>query len=127
SKVTFTGSTNVGKSLIRKSADTVKAVTMELGGHAPVIVAKDADIDLAVEQTIASKFRNSGQTCICANRIFVHESIADEYADKLAAKSQELIVGNGIDENTAIGPIINEDSFDKTVSQSDDGIEKGAK
>ncbi|HLR22818.1 MAG TPA: NAD-dependent succinate-semialdehyde dehydrogenase [Pseudogracilibacillus sp.] len=127
SKVTFTGSTNVGKSLIRKSADTVKAVTMELGGHAPVIVAKDADIDLAVEQTIASKFRNSGQTCICANRIFVHESIAEEYADKLAAKSKELVVGNGLDENTAIGPIINEDGFDKIVSQIDDAIEKGAK
>src|SRR5699024_2810048 len=79
SNCTFTGCSNVGKSLIRKSADTVKAVTMELGGHAPVIVAKDADIDLAVEQTIASKFRNSGQTCICANRIFVHESIAEEY------------------------------------------------
>lgn len=127
SKVTFTGSTDVGKSLIRKSADTVKAVTMELGGHAPVIVAKDADIDLAVEQTIASKFRNSGQTCICANRIFVHEAIAEEYADKLSDKSKELVVGNGLDENTAIGPIINEDGFDKIVSQIDDAIEKGAK
>src|SRR5699024_7725399 len=76
---------------------------------------------------IASKFRNSGQTCICANRIFVHESIAEEYADKFADKSKELVVGNGLDENKAIGPIINEDGFDKIVSLIDDAIEKGAK
>src|SRR5699024_1313505 len=100
---------------------------MELGGHAPVIVAKDADIDLAVEETIASKFRNSGQTCICANRIFVHEYIAEEYSDKLASKSKELVVSNGLDENIAIVAIINEDGFNKIVSQSDDAIEKGAK
>src|SRR5699024_729626 len=78
-KITFTGSTAVGKSLIKDSADTVKAVTMELGGHAPIVVAEDADIDLAVDQTIANKFRNSGQTCICANRVFVHDSVYEAY------------------------------------------------
>src|SRR5699024_11630738 len=75
-KITFTGSTPVGKTLIKNSADTVKNVTMELGGHAPLIIAEDADLDYAVEQTIASKFRNAGQTCVCANRIIVHEKIS---------------------------------------------------
>src|SRR5690625_3481704 len=126
-KITFTGSTPVGKALIKSSADTVKSVTMELGGHAPVIVAKDADIDMAVEQTITTKFRNAGQTCVCANRVIVHESIADEFAEKLAAHAKKLIVGNGLDENTDIGPVINKDSFDKIVHQIDDAVSKGAK
>lgn len=127
SKITFTGSTPVGKSLIKSSADTVKAITLELGGHAPLIVAKDADIDLAVEQTIASKFRNAGQTCVCANRIYVHESIVEEYASKLADKTKELVVGNGLESDTEIGPMINEEGFQKVVSQIDDAVEKGAK
>ncbi len=79
-KITFTGSTPVGKSLIAKSADTVKHISMELGGHAPVIVAADADVDFAVTQTVASKFRNAGQTCICANRVLVHESVVEEFS-----------------------------------------------
>lgn len=125
-KITFTGSTPVGKSLIKKSADTVKHVSMELGGHAPVIVAADADVDLAVTQTIASKFRNAGQTCICANRVLVHENIAEEFSEKLAVAAQELKVGNGLDEDTDVGPVINEDGFNKIVSQVEDAVNKGA-
>ncbi len=125
-KITFTGSTPVGKALIKQSADTVKSVTMELGGHAPVIVAKDADIDLAVAQTIASKFRNAGQTCVCANRILVHESISDLFAAKLTEKTKELVVGNGLEDNVQVGPVINEDSYTKIVKQIDNALNKGA-
>lgn len=125
-KVTFTGSTAVGKELIKQSASTVKNVTMELGGHAPVIVAEDADLDIAVEQTIATKFRNAGQTCICANRILVHESVSDLFATKLAKKTKELIVGNGLKDDVDIGPIINEDSYTKIVQQIDDALNQGA-
>lgn len=126
-KITFTGSTPVGKTLIKASADTVKNVTMELGGHAPLIVAEDADIDVAVEQTIATKFRNAGQTCVCANRIIVHESIAEEFSEKLAERTEQLVVGNGLDENTDIGPVINEQSYQKIVQQIEDAVNKGAK
>lgn len=125
-KITFTGSTPVGKSLITKSADTMKHVSMELGGHAPVIVAADADIDFAVNQTIASKFRNAGQTCICANRVLVHESIVDEYAQKLATAVRQLKLGNGLKEDTDVGPVINKGGFNKIVSQLEDAVSKGA-
>ncbi len=125
-KLTFTGSTPVGKALIKASADTVKSVTMELGGHAPVIVAKDADIDKAVEQTIVTKFRNAGQTCVCANRIIVHESIVDEFSTKLAERTKQLVVGNGLNENTDVGPVINEGSYEKIVHQIEDAVNKGA-
>lgn len=125
-KITFTGSTPVGKQLIRQSADSVKLVSMELGGHAPLIIAEDADLDLAVSQTIASKFRNSGQTCICANRVLVAETIVDEFAEKLVQEVSKLKVGNGLKEDTQIGPVINGDSFRKVVSHIDDAVEKGA-
>lgn len=125
-KITFTGSTPVGKSIIKNSAETVKSVTMELGGHAPVIVAKDADIDMAVAQTIQTKFRNAGQTCVCANRILVHESIIGEFSEKLAKAVQILKVGNGLDEETDIGPVINQASYEKIQSQIDDAVTKGA-
>ncbi|WP_280951852.1 NAD-dependent succinate-semialdehyde dehydrogenase [Alteribacter populi] len=125
-KITFTGSTPVGKSLIRNSADTVKHVTMELGGHAPLIVAEDADLDFAVTQTILSKFRNAGQTCVCANRVIVHESIVGVFSEKLTEAVNRLKVGNGMDEETDIGPIIHEKGFLKIVSQVKDAIEKGA-
>ncbi|MEM5016999.1 NAD-dependent succinate-semialdehyde dehydrogenase [Metabacillus indicus] len=126
-KITFTGSTPVGKSLIKNSADTVKHVTMELGGHAPLIIAEDADLDFAVQQTIASKFRNAGQTCVCANRIIVHENIVKEFSQKLTANVEELKVGNGSEEGTQIGPIINEKGFNKIVEQINDAVDKGAK
>lgn len=125
-KITFTGSTEVGKELIRKSADTVKSITMELGGHAPVIVCKDADLDDAVTQTLMTKFRNAGQTCICANRILVHDSIMEEFAKKLTDKANELKVGNGLETETMVGPVINQSSYEKINAQIDDAKEKGA-
>lgn len=126
-KITFTGSTPVGKILMKNSADTVKHVSMELGGHAPLIVDEDADIDLAVEQAMASKYRNAGQTCVCANRLIVHESIKDEFAAKLSEQVSKLKVGNGLEEGVNVGPIINKRGFEKIVSQIDDAVEKGAK
>ncbi len=125
-KITFTGSTPVGKNLIKASAETVKHVTMELGGHAPLIVAEDADIDFAVKQTLATKFRNAGQTCVCANRIIVHENVVEAFSTKLANEASQLIVGNGLDKDTQIGPIINEKGFDKIVAQINDAVHKGA-
>ncbi|MDR7236466.1 NAD-dependent succinate-semialdehyde dehydrogenase [Neobacillus drentensis] len=125
-KITFTGSTPVGKQLIKNSANTVKHVTMELGGHAPLIVAEDADLDFAVQQTLLTKFRNAGQTCVCANRIIVHETIAEAFSNKLAEATKKLKVGNGLDKDTQVGPIINEKGFNKIVDQINDAIEKGA-
>lgn len=125
-KITFTGSTPVGKTLIKNSADTIKHVTMELGGHAPLIVAEDADIDFAVKQTIGTKFRNAGQTCVCANRIIVHENIVDTFSEKFTAEVKKLKVGNGMEEGTDIGPIINGKGYEKIVDQVNDAIEKGA-
>ena len=125
-KITFTGSTNVGKILMRDSAATVKSLTMELGGHAPVIVCSDADIDYAVDQTLITKFRNAGQTCVCANRILVHESIIDEFTEKLSKKVSALKIGNGLNSETHIGPVINRGSYDKIIGQIDDAVAKGA-
>lgn len=125
-KITFTGSTDVGKTLMRDSAATVKGLTMELGGHAPVIVCKDADLEYAVEQTLASKFRNAGQTCVCANRVLVDESIMDTFSDMLGKRANELRMGNGLDPDTEVGPVINKSSYDKIVAQIQDAIDKGA-
>ena len=126
-KVTFTGSTNVGKKLIAQAAESVENVTMELGGLAPLIVHEDADIEYAVNQTIASKFRNAGQTCICANRVYVHEAVEAEFVKQLTQKVHELKVGNGMDEDVTIGPLINEDGVKKVVNQLKDAESKGAK
>jgi succinate-semialdehyde dehydrogenase/glutarate-semialdehyde dehydrogenase len=125
-KLTFTGSTKVGKSLMSDASVTVKNVTMELGGHAPLIVHSDADIEQAVEGTIASKFRNAGQTCVCANRIYVHEDVLEEYTEKLTSAVKELKVGNGMDEGVKIGPLIDEAGYDKVMNQLEDAIDKGA-
>lgn len=126
-KITFTGSTPVGKKLIEGAADSVKNVTMELGGLAPVIVHKDADIDFAVDQTIATKFRNAGQTCICANRIYVHEDIVSTYVEKLTQKVNGLKVGNGLDKGIDVGPLINQKAVAKVVDQIKDAEAKGGK
>ncbi len=126
-KITFTGSTPVGKQLIRESADTVKHVSMELGGHAPFIICEDADIDYAVTQAIASKFRNAGQTCVCANRFLVHEKVIAEFSEKFANAAKALKVGNGLDADVDVGPIINQKGFLKVVAQIDDAKSKGAK
>ncbi len=125
-KLTFTGSTEVGKTLMKDSAETMKKISLELGGHAPVIVFKDADLDRAVEDTIASKFRNGGQTCVCANRIYVEESIADEFTNKMKAEVEKLTVGDGLDEHTDIGPLVDQDAVDKVLSHIADAKEKGA-
>lgn len=126
-KLTFTGSTAVGRLLMRQCADTVKKISLELGGNAPFIVCEDADIDAAVDGAIASKYRNSGQTCVCANRIFVHDKVYAEFAEKYAAKVAQMQVGNGADEGTVIGPLINEKAVEKVESQIADALGKGGR
>ncbi|GEK32790.1 NAD-dependent succinate-semialdehyde dehydrogenase [Kurthia sibirica] len=126
-KITFTGSTPVGKWLMERSAQSVKHMTMELGGHAPIIIAEDADLDLAVEQTVIAKFRNAGQTCVSPNRLLVHANIADTFVEKLTKRVDLLRVGNGMDNHNEVGPIINKKGFDKIVNQLNDAVEKGAK
>lgn len=126
-KLTFTGSTEVGKDLIRQSADTVKKVSMELGGHAPFLVFEDADIDAAVTSAMASKFRNAGQTCICTNRIYVHESIAREFGEKLSAKVSDMKIGNGLEDGVVIGPLIDRGAVEKTADHVRDAIKHDGK
>lgn len=125
-KITFTGSTPVGKRLISESAATVKHMSMELGGHAPFIVCEDADIDFVITQAIASKFRNAGQTCICANRFIVHEAVIAEFTEKFTAAAKALKVGNGMDATTDVGPLINKKGYDKVIEQINDAKAKGA-
>lgn len=126
-KLTFTGSTEVGKQLMSDAAVTVKNVTMELGGHAPLIVHSDADIDKAVEGAVASKFRNAGQTCVCANRFYVHENVLDEFTEKFTAEVKKLKVGNGMDDGVKIGPLIDEEGYDKVMKHIEDAVAKGGK
>ncbi|XKF67468.1 NAD-dependent succinate-semialdehyde dehydrogenase [Virgibacillus necropolis] len=125
-KITFTGSTEVGKILIRQSADQVKRLSLELGGHAPLIVLDDADVEVAVKGVMASKFRNAGQTCICANRIYVQAGIYDAFVEKFSEAVEELSVGNGVDESVDIGPLINQAGLDKVKNHVQDAITKGA-
>jgi succinate-semialdehyde dehydrogenase / glutarate-semialdehyde dehydrogenase len=125
-KITFTGSTEVGKELVRQSADTMKKVSMELGGHAPFLVFEDADLEKAVDGAIASKFRNAGQTCVCTNRIYVHKSVADRFAAIMAEKMKELVVGNGLETGIHIGPMIDEGAMVKAQEHIDDAVAKGA-
>ncbi|WP_227938332.1 NAD-dependent succinate-semialdehyde dehydrogenase [Alkalihalobacillus deserti] len=126
-KITFTGSTEVGKFLMRESANTVKKVSLELGGHAPFIVMDDANIDKAVSGVINSKFRNAGQTCICTNRIYVHESIEKEFIDQLVSQVSNLRVGDGMNVETDIGPLIDRAAIDTVIQQIEDAKNKGAK
>ncbi len=125
-KFTFTGSTPVGKLLMAQCAKTVKRTSMELGGNAPVVVFDDADIDKAVAGAIGTKFRNAGQTCICANRLIVQDTIYDEFVAKLTAKVEEFKVGNGFDGSTTIGPLITEQAVAKVGSLVEDAATKGA-
>lgn len=125
-KVTFTGSTEVGKVLIRQSADTVKRLSMELGGHAPIIILDDANLDVAIEGAMASKFRNAGQTCVCANRIYVQAGIYDEFAKRFAEAAKNLKVGDGVSEAVDVGPLINQSSVDKVTRHVDDAVANGA-
>jgi len=125
-KLTFTGSTATGKVLMRQCADTIKKLSLELGGNAPFIVFDDANIDKAVEGAIASKYRNSGQTCVCVNRFLVQDGVYDEFAAKLTAAVEAMKVGNGVDEGVVQGPLINEAGIAKAQDHVDDAISKGA-
>ncbi|MDP5308163.1 NAD-dependent succinate-semialdehyde dehydrogenase [Paracoccus spongiarum] len=124
-KLTFTGSTEVGRILLRQAADQVMKCSMELGGNAPFIVFDDADLDAAVEGAMASKFRNNGQTCVCANRIYVQSGVYDEFARRLAAAVDNLRVGDGLEEGVTTGPLINEDAVGKVEEHIRDVLDGG--
>ena len=126
-KLTFTGSTETGKVLMRQCADTIKKLSLELGGNAPFIVFDDANVDRAVTGAIASKYRNSGQTCVCVNRFLVQDGIYDEFAEKLTAAVAAMKVGNGAEEGIVQGPLINEAGLEKVEAHVDDAVSKGAK
>jgi len=125
-KLTFTGSTEVGRVLMRQCADDIKKVSLELGGNAPFIVFDDADIDAAVEGAMASKYRNSGQTCVCANRLYVQAGVYDEFVEKLAEKVTAMKVGDGTEDGVVQGPLINEAAIEKVEEHISDALGKGA-
>ncbi|MGL4443250.1 MAG: NAD-dependent succinate-semialdehyde dehydrogenase, partial [Alsobacter sp.] len=126
-KITFTGSTEIGKMLMAQAAGTMKRVSMELGGNAPFIVFDDADLDAAVEGAMQSKYRNSGQTCVCANRFIVQAGIYDAFAEKFAAAVKGLKVGNGLEDGTVQGPLIDENAVKKVEEHIADAVAKGGK
>ncbi|HWI35603.1 MAG TPA: NAD-dependent succinate-semialdehyde dehydrogenase [Burkholderiales bacterium] len=126
-KLSFTGSTEVGRILMRQSADTIKKLSLELGGNAPFIVFDDADLDAAVEGALASKYRNAGQTCVCANRIYVQDGVYDKFAAKLTDKVKGFKVGPGNEPGVVIGPLIDEPGVKKVESHVADAVKKGAK
>jgi succinate-semialdehyde dehydrogenase/glutarate-semialdehyde dehydrogenase len=126
-KFTFTGSTAVGKILMAQCASTVKKISLELGGNAPFIVFDDADVDEAVTHCVATKFRNCGQTCVCTNRIFVHEAIASDFTEKLQHSISALKVADGFEEGAEIGPLINTQALEKMDVLMADAVDKGAK
>ena len=126
-KLSFTGSTGVGRKLMAQCADGMTRVSLELGGNAPFIVFEDADLDAAVEGAIASKFRNSGQTCVCANRMFVHEAVYDEFARRLVAAVSTLRVGEGLSDAVDQGPLIDANALAKVEEHVADAQAKGAK
>ncbi|WP_100400932.1 NAD-dependent succinate-semialdehyde dehydrogenase [Bacillus sp. FJAT-44742] len=126
SKMTFTGSTEVGKILMKQASDQVKKLSLELGGHAPIIVLDDADINKAVQGTIASKFRNAGQTCVCGNRIYVQEGIYDDFIEEFKKEVSKLKVGNGFEEGVDVGPLINQDGYEKVDRHVQDAKKQGA-
>ena len=125
-KLTFTGSTEVGIKLYEQAARTVKRVSLELGGHAPFIVCEDADIPEAVRQVMASKFRNAGQTCVCANRIYVHDRVQAAFTDHMAQGVRNLRVGDPMSDQTQVGPLVDRQGLDKVAAHVDDAIGKGA-
>ncbi|MBT2728816.1 NAD-dependent succinate-semialdehyde dehydrogenase [Bacillus sp. ISL-75] len=124
-KISFTGSTEVGKLLMRKAANTVKKISLELGGHAPFIIMADADIQKAVQGLLASKYRNAGQTCVCTNRVYVHESIAESFSVMFVEAVSKLKVGNGLEEGTDVGPLIDKNAVEKVKKHLNDAISKG--
>ncbi|MFQ5852381.1 MAG: NAD-dependent succinate-semialdehyde dehydrogenase [Candidatus Binatia bacterium] len=125
--IAFTGSTEVGKLLMRGASEQVKRVSLELGGHAPFIVFEDADLEKAVAGAMASKFRNMGQTCVCANRIYVQASVLESFAAKFVERVKQLKIGNGLEEGVHVGPLIDEQGFKKVCAHVEDAVAKGAK
>lgn len=125
-KVTFTGSTEVGKVLMRQGADTVKKLSLELGGHAPMIILNDAHIETAVQGVMDSKFRNGGQTCVCVNRVYVQSRIYDQFVDAFSSKVKDLKVGNGMKNGVDIGPLINQAGIKKVTEHVEDAVKNGA-
>lgn len=125
-KLSFTGSTGVGRLLMRQCSDSVKKVSLELGGNAPFIVFNDADIDKAVEGAMGAKFRNAGQTCVCANRFYIHKDIYQQFSERFVAAVKKLKVGNGFEEGVTIGPLINRKAVEKSQSLLDDTLKRGA-
>lgn len=125
-KITFTGSTEVGRILMRQCSDQIKKVSLELGGNAPFIVFDDADIDEAVAGAMISKYRNAGQTCVCANRIYVQENIYEEFSKKLAEATRSMKVGNGFDDGVTTGPLIDRQALEKVEEHIEDAVSKGA-
>jgi len=125
--LSFTGSTEVGRILMSQCAPTVKKLSLELGGNAPFLVFDDADVDSAVEGAMASKYRNAGQTCVCANRLYVQDGIYDSFVEKFAAKVKALKVGNGFDEGVVQGPLIEDAAVEKVQRHVDDAVAKGGK
>nr|WP_209044124.1 NAD-dependent succinate-semialdehyde dehydrogenase [Brevibacterium marinum] len=126
-KLSFTGSTEVGVGLLKQAADNVMNTSMELGGNAPFVVCEDADVDKAVAGAVQAKMRNSGEACTSANRLFVHSSIAEEFSTKLTERIGSMTVGNGLEDGTEVGPLVDQDALDKVTSLVDDAVAKGAK
>lgn len=126
-KLTFTGSTEVGRILYRQSADTIKRISLELGGHAPYLVFADADLAKAIPEVMACKYRNAGQTCVCTNRIYVHSSIIDSFTESYVAAAKALKVGDPLSNDTDIGPLVDKQGFDKVQEHIQDALDKGAK
>ncbi|MBP1124521.1 MULTISPECIES: NADP-dependent succinate-semialdehyde dehydrogenase [Pseudomonas] len=126
-KLSFTGSTEIGRQLMAECAQDIKKVSLELGGNSPFIVFEDADLDAAVEGALSSKYRNAGQTCVCANRLYIHDSVYDAFAEKLQAAVAKLRLGNGLDEGITTGPLIDEKAVQKVQEHIADAILKGAR
>jgi succinate-semialdehyde dehydrogenase/glutarate-semialdehyde dehydrogenase len=126
-KLSFTGSTEIGRQLMAECAQDIKKVSLELGGNSPFIVFEDADLDAAVEGALTSKYRNAGQTCVCANRLYIHDSVYDAFADKLQTAVARLRLGNGLDEGITTGPLIDDKAVLKVQEHIADAVSKGAR
>lgn len=125
-KISFTGSTEVGKHLMQQAASTVKRVSLELGGHAPFIVFPDADLDQAVKQAVVAKMRGMGETCVAANRFYVHEKIMESFAEKMASHFRSMKVGNGLEAEVQVGPLVNKETLEKVERHVEDAVNNGA-
>ena len=125
-KLSFTGSTAVGKKLMMQSSETVQRLSLELGGNAVLVVFEDANIDQAVQAAVAAKFRNAGQTCVCADRFLVHQAVHDEFVEKLRERVQTFVVGDGMDPSTTMGPLITSQAVSSVAEKVDEAVQGGA-